>query len=677
MDVDDTSFNAEIKMMQEVETVRSVPAVDFQRFENVDYGESVIADDLTYIMQSTFIQPVEVENSVLSDQDTSEDSESDSNESDEDVRITLVKDKNTVSHQEETIHISSEDDESHPPAKTSNKIKEKISGNLVNNNDTTEDCAIIEKIECDESVVHKLLQELVNKTMKVLGKECSGEKGLDYSSDDSQSSENEAGHSSLLSIIKGENQVINIIPRVPDEVLPEELVVDVEEIVLTPKDHLNQIGVISGVVEKMVVVKSNINAPALDGESAFFFENKTYIGKVFDTFGPVKVPFYTVHLSKKVDVSKLSVGTKVYYVPFNQEITKYVFIEQLKKIKGSDASWRNDWEPPVGCLDYSDDEEEQHIKRQHKVKSKVETSNSNISGCQTKKAPQKNRVNKFNHSDSSNQNVKGIAWKPGQMIPNLHLGVSISDPSRNNQILNQPQPRFNKASLQDSNSTTVNQNIKIHAPPVLPILPPQIPIFPPRIPILQPPMRQQIKNFTRFSAPPLLNDFPPRRPHNFDMNQNMQLNNGIFPASFPPQLPPPFGALQNQQVLMPPQNHLIIRPQFPVSAAPLHAPPGRFNVLDNKPPCDVLPNNTRFTHRILDNSVAVAHPPSTTLHPFGHCPPHQNFQSSGNVLPGNSIPNKPQKPDMSHFSLNSTQDTGYSRKKPEGIVKLNGFTFKL
>ena len=78
------------------------------------------------------------------------------------------------------------------------------------------------------------------------------------------------------------------------------------------------------------------------------------LGRVFDTFGPVKSPFYTMQLSEKIDPATLVIGATVFFVPFNKDLSKYVFVEQLKKMKGSDASWRDNHEVPerYGFLEY-------------------------------------------------------------------------------------------------------------------------------------------------------------------------------------------------------------------------------------------------------------------------------------------------------------------------------------
>jgi len=64
----------------------------------------------------------------------------------------------------------------------------------------------------------------------------------------------------------------------------------------------------------------------------------------------------------------LAIGDTAYYAPEHLDLTKPVFVEQLKKMKGSDASWKHDQEPPPECLDYSDDEEEAKAKAAAKKK---------------------------------------------------------------------------------------------------------------------------------------------------------------------------------------------------------------------------------------------------------------------------------------------------------------------
>merc|ERR1712013_625795 len=63
-------------------------------------------------------------------------------------------------------------------------------------------------------------------------------------------------------------------------------------------------------------------------------------------------------------------GMMVYYAP-RTEHTTFVFLEQLMKMKISDASWMNDEEPPPQFIEYSDDEEERRVKREKKHRKRV------------------------------------------------------------------------------------------------------------------------------------------------------------------------------------------------------------------------------------------------------------------------------------------------------------------
>ena len=48
------------------------------------------------------------------------------------------------------------------------------------------------------------------------------------------------------------------------------------------------------------------------------------------------------------------------------EHTAFIFFDQLLKMKGTDASWKDDQETPAQFADYSDDESEQKSRRKNK-----------------------------------------------------------------------------------------------------------------------------------------------------------------------------------------------------------------------------------------------------------------------------------------------------------------------
>lgn len=92
------------------------------------------------------------------------------------------------------------------------------------------------------------------------------------------------------------------------------------------------------------------------------------LGQVFDVIGPVAVPIYCIRFNKHDDIAAkgIAVGDKVFFAP-QTEYANFVILSQIMS-KGSDASWKNDIEPPDNLVDHSDDELERRIKRQTKAK---------------------------------------------------------------------------------------------------------------------------------------------------------------------------------------------------------------------------------------------------------------------------------------------------------------------
>ena len=127
------------------------------------------------------------------------------------------------------------------------------------------------------------------------------------------------------------------------------------------------IGEISSIVDQMVVVQSNKNSPALDIDTVLFLENGGRpLGKIFDVMGPVIQPFYCIRFNSEEHVKQNRIvrGMPVYFAP-RTEHTSFIFLAELLNLKGSDASWENDREPPACHLDYSDDEQERKAKRSY------------------------------------------------------------------------------------------------------------------------------------------------------------------------------------------------------------------------------------------------------------------------------------------------------------------------
>lgn len=149
-------------------------------------------------------------------------------------------------------------------------------------------------------------------------------------------------------------------PKVKGELLLSDLP-PIEDLHITvPEYECIKIGAVSSIVEEMVVVQAEPNSPALDLETVLFLEQgKRSLGRVFDVMGPVMNPFYCVRFNSRDQIQERNVtkGSPVYYAP-RTEHTSFVFLAELMKLRGSDASWEHDNEPPACHLDYSDDETE-------------------------------------------------------------------------------------------------------------------------------------------------------------------------------------------------------------------------------------------------------------------------------------------------------------------------------
>lgn len=138
----------------------------------------------------------------------------------------------------------------------------------------------------------------------------------------------------------------------------------------TDPRSLIKIGKVLHIVDLSVVVESLKKMPPLDIDTVLFKCDGLPLGPVFDVFGPIQEPHYTIRFdgSEQVKAKNIELDMPVYFVPqSDRKITKFAFIEELKKIKGSDASWENDQEPPESVLDYSDDEEEKLAKAERRL----------------------------------------------------------------------------------------------------------------------------------------------------------------------------------------------------------------------------------------------------------------------------------------------------------------------
>nr|XP_053647165.1 uncharacterized protein LOC128698799 [Cherax quadricarinatus]XP_053647166.1 uncharacterized protein LOC128698799 [Cherax quadricarinatus] len=150
-----------------------------------------------------------------------------------------------------------------------------------------------------------------------------------------------------------------------------------------PEEKAVPIGTVFNTVEQQVVVEAFAKIPAIDLDSVLFLDHgKRTLGQVFDVFGPVQEPFYVVRFNSADHIkdNKIEKGDIVYFAP-STEHTNFIVIDELMRLKGSDASGLTGNELPASeCQEFSDDEEEARVLG-GKKQNKYTTSTNEFQSC--------------------------------------------------------------------------------------------------------------------------------------------------------------------------------------------------------------------------------------------------------------------------------------------------------
>jgi rRNA processing protein Gar1 len=128
---------------------------------------------------------------------------------------------------------------------------------------------------------------------------------------------------------------------------------------------LKCVGTVLDRVENVIVVQQHDTGEerVLDLNSILLYEDRTIIGRISDTFGPVTQPLYTIHFSSIEEATeRFRKYAQVLYVPD----LAHILMTRPLKTKGTDAS--NLWDEEVGEneMEFSDDEKEREFKRRRK-----------------------------------------------------------------------------------------------------------------------------------------------------------------------------------------------------------------------------------------------------------------------------------------------------------------------
>lgn len=140
-------------------------------------------------------------------------------------------------------------------------------------------------------------------------------------------------------------------------------VVQVPDFVLPPDERIEALGRVSSVVGTDCVVMGmpQPQTKVLDVGSLLCFADRSNLGYVADTFGPVILPMFTVRFRsvEELRAAGVTVGRDVFWVPAH---AVWVFDDTLR-VKGSDASNLHDEEVGQDEVEFSDDEAEAEYKR--------------------------------------------------------------------------------------------------------------------------------------------------------------------------------------------------------------------------------------------------------------------------------------------------------------------------
>ncbi|KAF2360840.1 H/ACA ribonucleoprotein complex subunit Gar1/Naf1 [Trinorchestia longiramus] len=213
-------------------------------------------------------------------------------------------------------------------------------------------------------------------------KEDSAESSSDESSTSSSEEEKDGEEEEATERVKKTSQIVRKKKDPKGAKLPNELTLDdltkIEDLQISvPEEEAQSIGVVSSIVNQLVVVQSHPNLRAIDlGSILFLKQGSEALGEIYDVMGCVDRPYYVVRFNSRLHITErgIAIGQEVFSAPRTSHCT-FVDVESLMRQTGSDASWEHDREPPANAVEYSDDEEEQRNRRAKKNR------NRNEEGC--------------------------------------------------------------------------------------------------------------------------------------------------------------------------------------------------------------------------------------------------------------------------------------------------------
>lgn len=138
------------------------------------------------------------------------------------------------------------------------------------------------------------------------------------------------------------------------KVVPTKHSVDIKSLPLPSASSVQKVGTVRSILDNVIVVEADRGSPTLDLDTIMFL-GQAPLGRVFDVFGPVIRPLYSIRFESadEVAVTTASVGAEIFVVPTDPRLTSFVFVEDLRRHRGTDASWEDNTELPNEMEEFS------------------------------------------------------------------------------------------------------------------------------------------------------------------------------------------------------------------------------------------------------------------------------------------------------------------------------------
>jgi len=250
-------------------------------------------------------------------------------------------------------------------------------------------------------------------------------------------------------------------PRTRNELTIEELP-PIENLTITLSDEtpIELLGHVRHIVDgKLIVIEALYHSPPLNDDSVLFNRDRRSIGLIFETFGAVERPYYSIRYNdiESSHRRQIELNQEVFYAPKETTYTKYVFVQELRALKGSDASWEDDNEPPKFAIDYSDDEQEREAKSALRGKRNIDDSanDSNVETMSVSSFNSQSERGRGRGRGRQRGGGGGAFHRPAPTIPNWFQNTSnptTTSQTRTDLFSEQPgRPAFFSTRLNNSN----------------------------------------------------------------------------------------------------------------------------------------------------------------------------------------------------------------------------------